>query len=65
MNSIDFEKKYALMIKNLDDESIKTVDLFIKHIRLFYYNNVVHESELFSEREQRLQEKSVKFMGET
>lgn len=65
MNLTDFDTKYALMIENLDDESIKTVDLFMKHIRLFYHNNVVHESELFSERELRLQEKSVKFMGET
>jgi hypothetical protein len=65
MKNADFVTRYAVMVQDLDDESIKTVDLFIKHIRLFYHNNIVHESELFTERERFLQKKSWRFMGET
>ncbi len=58
----DFQDKYNTLIHWLDDESKKTIELFIQHIRLFYHNNIVHESELFSDREKNLQKKSFEFM---
>ena len=63
MQLSDYQAKYNKLVAWLDDESIKTVDLFIKHINLFYHNNVVHESELFGDREKKLYEKSCEFMG--
>ncbi len=65
MQHPDFHDKYDALIRDLDAESRKTVDLFIKHIILFYHNNIVHEDELFTDREKLLQKKSFEFMGRT
>ncbi len=63
MEQSDFVSRYHALIVWLDDESKKTVALFIHHIRIFYHNNIVHESEIFTDREKRLQQKSFEFMG--
>lgn len=63
IKSSSFQNKYDWLIQWLDDEGKKTVDLFIKHINLFYHNNMVHENELFSDREKKMYEKSLEFMG--
>lgn len=63
MEQSDFTSRYDALVTWLDDESKKNVDLFIKHIKVFYHNNIVHESEIFTERERKLQQKSFEFMG--
>ncbi len=65
MQQPDFQDKYKALIDWLDTESKNTVDLFIKHIKLFYHNNIVHEDEVFTDREKLLQKKSFEFMGRT
>ncbi len=62
MEKDDFNDKYMKFISWLDKESILNIELFIKHIKLFYHNNIVHENDLFTQREKNDYLESQNFM---
>jgi hypothetical protein len=64
MQRADYQDRYNDLIKDLDTESKRVVDTFIKHINIFYHNNIVHESVLFGPEDYKRKTDSIRFMNE-
>lgn len=58
-----FLEKYNMLINGLDWTSKKAIDEFLRINTLYYHNNLVHESEIFSEDSYKAQKKALEFMS--